>query len=496
MNQQLCDQKAGWRSLGIILVMALIAIFVYVYVAPKMPLFFDDVGFLEPYEPKIEEPGRFLYLAKQGNAKAQFFLGAMYMAGIGVPQDNTKAAKWLREAGAQHNSDIDSTLQAAKWIRKAADQGNPVAQWALGDMYLVGQGVPQNDFEAGEWLRKAADQGNSFAQFYLGGLYFVGRGVPQDYAKAREWYEKASDKGYARAMTNLGVFYENGDGVAQDYAKAREWYEKAAEKGDERAMTNLGELYANGQGVAQDYAKAREWYEKAAEKGDERAMTNLGWLYESGQGVAQDYAKAREWYEKASDKGYARAMTNLGVFYENGDGVAQDYAKAREWYEKAAEKGDERAKTNLERLPIRAAAGAGRYDEALQLQEMLTAETEAAETKREGKPGKETANALISVAWYALFARKFEKALIISSRAHTLLPANLVIETNRAHALMFLGRRKESETLYLAYKGKPISEQDNRLWERVIADDFAEFRKAGLTHPMMADIDKELGVSR
>jgi hypothetical protein len=25
---------------------------------------------------------------------------------------------------------------------------------------------------------------------------------------------------------------------------------------------------------------------------------------------------------------------------------------------------------------------------------------------------------------------------------------------------------------------------------------FAEFRKAGFTHPMMADIEKELGVSR
>jgi hypothetical protein len=34
-----------------------------------------------------------------------------------------------------------------------------------------------------------------------------------------------------------------------------------------------------------------------------------------------------------------------------------------------------------------------------------------------------------------------------------------------------------------------------RLWEHVIAEDFAEFRKAGLTHPMVADIEKELGVS-
>ena len=44
-------------------------------------------------------------------------------------------------------------------------------------------------------------------------------------------------------------------------------------------------------------------------------------------------------------------------------------------------------------------------------------------------------------------------------------------------------------------KGKPVSERDARLWEHVIVEDFAEFRKAGLTHPMMADIEKELGVS-
>ena len=33
------------------------------------------------------------------------------------------------------------------------------------------------------------------------------------------------------------------------------------------------------------------------------------------------------------------------------------------------------------------------------------------------------------------------------------------------------------------------------IWERVIADDFAALRRAGLMHPMMADIEKELGVS-
>ena len=47
---------------------------------------------------------------------------------------------------------------------------------------------------------------------------------------------------------------------------------------------------------------------------------------------------------------------------------------------------------------------------------------EAVETKREGKPGKETAQALTSVAWHALFAREYTKALTVSDRAHALLP--------------------------------------------------------------------------
>jgi hypothetical protein len=40
-----------------------------------------------------------------------------------------------------------------------------------------------------------------------------------------------------------------------------------------------------------------------------------------------------------------------------------------------------------------------------------------------------------------------------------------------------------------------VSELGGKLWEHAIVDGFTKFRKAGLTHPMMADIEKELGVS-
>jgi TPR repeat protein len=295
-------------------------------------------------------------------------------------------------------------------------------------------------------------------------------------------------------MTNLGWLYENGQGVAQDFGKAREWYEKAADKGNARAMFKLGQLYRDGLGVEQDYVKAREWYEKAADEGDGSAMTDLGWLHENGLGVAQDHAKAREWYKKAADKGEAVAMINLAAIYQTGRGVAQDAVKAREWFEKAADVGDPTAKTILKHLPIEAAESAGRYTEALRLQEGLAAEVEAAETEHAGKPGEDTASELLTVAWYALFAGDYEKALTVAERAHRLSPDELAIETNRAHALMFLGHQEEAKALYLAYKGK--LDTDGASWESMIADDFAAFRKAGLTHPMMADIEKELNVSR
>jgi predicted Zn-dependent protease len=148
----------------------------------------------------------------------------------------------------------------------------------------------------------------------------------------------------------------------------------------------------------------------------------------------------------------------------------------------------------LERLSINEAESAGRYAEALQLQEALAIKFEAEETTRDGEPGEQTAGELAQVIWYALFAKEFTKALTVANRSHALFPDSVAVEPNRAHALMFMERRKEAKALYLAHKGKPLSLQDNRLWERVIVEDFAEFRKAGLTHPMMADIEKELGI--
>lgn len=56
--------------------------------------------------------------------------------------------------------DIDS-------IRARANNGDADAQYFLGAMYQLGRGVPKSEREAAEWFRKAAEKGNAFGQTNL-----------------------------------------------------------------------------------------------------------------------------------------------------------------------------------------------------------------------------------------------------------------------------------------------------------------------------------------
>jgi tetratricopeptide (TPR) repeat protein/CHAT domain-containing protein len=136
---------------------------------------------------------------------------------------------------------------------------------------------------------------------------------------------------------------------------------------------------------------------------------------------------------------------------------------------------------------------AGKYAEALGLQRRRAAEIEKSETASAGKPGAGTVTALSNVAWYALLARDFSEALAASERAHTLDPSDLAVETNRAHALLLLGRVGEARALYRRYKGKPMSLANNALWEDVIADDIEALEKSGVRVATLENINAKLG---
>jgi TPR repeat protein len=114
-----------------------------------------------------------------------------------------------------------------------AEQGNAIAQFALGVMYDKGEGVLQDDAEAVRWYRLAAEQGDAHAQFNLGNMYTGGRGVLQDDAEAVRWYRLAAEQGDALAQNSLGFMYDYGEGVLQDNVLAHMWYNIASANGNE-----------------------------------------------------------------------------------------------------------------------------------------------------------------------------------------------------------------------------------------------------------------------
>lgn len=91
----------------------------------------------------------------------------------------------LASAGAAADPAFDSDM-AIRYLQ-AAQSGDDDAQFYLGALYSAGVGVPRSDDEAFRWLSRAADQGHAHAMLILAGLYAIGRGAPQDNLEAYKW---------------------------------------------------------------------------------------------------------------------------------------------------------------------------------------------------------------------------------------------------------------------------------------------------------------------
>ena len=55
-----------------------------------------------------------------------------------------------------------------------------------------------------------AEAGDAKAQNALGGMYYMGLGVPQDFAEARRWFEKAAAQGDPQARQVLDLLDKEG----------------------------------------------------------------------------------------------------------------------------------------------------------------------------------------------------------------------------------------------------------------------------------------------
>ena len=136
--------------------------------------------------------------------------------------------------GDDYQDGLDALLRgdfetAEKLWLPLAEQGNLIAQTTLGVIYYQEKEYKK----AIRLLRLAAEQGNSEAQYNLGNGYLRGKGVPQDDKEAVRLYRLSAEQGHASAQYNLGLMYHQGKGVPQDYVSAHMWFNLSGSNGHE-----------------------------------------------------------------------------------------------------------------------------------------------------------------------------------------------------------------------------------------------------------------------
>ena len=108
-----------------------------------------------------------------------------------------------------------------EWAECAKD-GDVKAMAYIGYIYFAGLGFPQDDAKAFEWFERAAAEGDPDAIASMARMYAHGWGVQKDLERAFELMERVKEENNFAAQMVASEFYENGFGTEVDLHKALE----------------------------------------------------------------------------------------------------------------------------------------------------------------------------------------------------------------------------------------------------------------------------------
>lgn len=128
---------------------------------------------------------------------------------------------------------------AIKELTPFAEQGNAEAQYLLGASYANASPPEQDYFKAESWLQAAAEQGHTDAMVDIAKLSLFYK-KERDVEKAVRWYMKAADRDHPEGQFMTGTYYFSEDaGVEKDNVKAYMWWLLSAAKGHQLAKMML-----------------------------------------------------------------------------------------------------------------------------------------------------------------------------------------------------------------------------------------------------------------
>jgi len=203
-----------------------------------------------------------------------------------------------------------------------AEQGNADAEFDVGAHYDDGcktnSGkilVRRSPRRALEWYRKAAAHGDESAQNNLGVILSSAKSSREDRREALMWLKKAATTESQGAINNIAIIHREDGNLRQ----AVRWFTRLAGLGDDSARIQLGIHHYWGRGIRADHAKAVRYWRKAtkgkslSEADRDDAFFYLGIAYLEGKGVRPSPRMARKCFQRANvddDHPAARRILN------------------------------------------------------------------------------------------------------------------------------------------------------------------------------------------
>ena len=175
------------------------------------------------------------FSAERGYLLAQWRLASAYRFGTGVEKSDIRALKWFRKVADSHDpvfrrnrkklrATVSALVAIADYFRTgvkgttyrknldraqslyryaATRYGHPGAQYALGVMYLKGEGLEKSQRVGMKWLMLSSRKGFARAQALLGDIYLSFKDSPKSRLKGLMWHRMAEKSARAERDKKL-----------------------------------------------------------------------------------------------------------------------------------------------------------------------------------------------------------------------------------------------------------------------------------------------------
>jgi TPR repeat protein len=170
------------------------------YYAPKLPLTNQPIYKLQFYD---RDDAYFTKSNFDYSGDFSFQKPEEYMISA-ANYGSIQAMRDLSEYYTTDDLDVKPNFEASsRWLKMAADKGDAMSIHNLAYHYNYGLGVAQDDAKAAELYLKAAKLGVAASQNNLGWAYYTGVGVTESLPDAIYWITKSAEQGEAFAYGSL-----------------------------------------------------------------------------------------------------------------------------------------------------------------------------------------------------------------------------------------------------------------------------------------------------